>query len=114
MAGRGTDIKPDQNALSAGGLHVIATSPNLSTRIDRQLAGRAARQGDPGSCQLFVSACDEAIANYQPGLGRLIRQDAGSDGETTKDFSSELEKTQELIERKFSDQRRQRFFRTTG
>ena len=58
MAGRGTDIKPDKHALSVGGLHVAAVSPNESPRIDRQLIGRGARQGQPGSAQFFVAADD--------------------------------------------------------
>jgi preprotein translocase subunit SecA len=62
MAGRGTDIKlgPDVHAL--GGLHVIAEERNESRRIDRQLAGRAGRQGDPGSSQFFMSYEDDLIA----------------------------------------------------
>ena len=107
MAGRGTDIKPDERALAAGGLHVIATSPNMSSRIDRQLAGRAARQGDPGSCQFFVSACDEVIAVHDPSLAKQIRNDADSNGETRRDFSAQLARLQQVVERKFSQQRRQ-------
>ncbi|MEM9409520.1 MAG: helicase-related protein [Planctomycetota bacterium] len=61
MAGRGTDIKPSEKGLNAGGLHVIATERHFSARIDRQLAGRAARQGQPGSCQFFVSADDKLL-----------------------------------------------------
>ncbi|QDU99019.1 preprotein translocase subunit SecA [Lignipirellula cremea] len=58
MAGRGTDISLGPGAAAAGGLHVIATEPQESARIDRQLMGRAARQGDPGSCQLFTALDD--------------------------------------------------------
>ncbi len=63
MAGRGTDIVPDAAALAAGGLHVVAALRNRSRRIDRQLVGRAARQGDPGSAEAIV-ALDEGL----PGL----------------------------------------------
>jgi preprotein translocase subunit SecA len=59
MAGRGTDIQVDKDALTIGGLHVIATEMHSSTRIDRQLIGRTARQGDPGSFQFFLSLDDE-------------------------------------------------------
>ncbi|ASJ70947.1 DEAD/DEAH box helicase [Granulosicoccus antarcticus] len=61
MAGRGTDIKPDPEVIEAGGLHVINLEMNDSRRIDRQLHGRSARQGDPGSCQDFLSLDDELI-----------------------------------------------------
>ena len=49
MAGRGTDIKLAKGVADLGGLHVISTEPHGSFRVDRQLFGRAARQGDPGS-----------------------------------------------------------------
>lgn len=58
MAGRGTDIKISEIVASSGGLHVIVTELNESQRIDRQLLGRCARQGDPGSFQLFLSPED--------------------------------------------------------
>jgi preprotein translocase subunit SecA len=61
MAGRGTDIKPDAEALKAGGLHVLLTEMHGAKRIDRQFIGRAGRQGDPGSAQIFVSLEDELV-----------------------------------------------------
>ena len=66
MAGRGTDIKLTPESRDAGGLHVIGTQRHVSRRIDRQLAGRSARQGDPGSCQFFISPDDELIENHDP------------------------------------------------
>jgi preprotein translocase subunit SecA len=66
MAGRGTDIKLERGVLELGGLHVIATERHESGRVDRQLFGRSARQGDPGSAQAFVSAEDELIRRYLP------------------------------------------------
>ncbi len=54
MAGRGTDIEPDTQALAAGGLHVLSCQNNPSRRLDRQLAGRAARHGDPGSWEHWI------------------------------------------------------------
>ncbi|MCP5283026.1 MAG: hypothetical protein H6930_15750 [Rhodoferax sp.] len=60
MAGRGTDIALDAPALAAGGLHVISCQHNPSRRLDRQLAGRAARHGDPGSCEHWICAQPEA------------------------------------------------------
>jgi preprotein translocase subunit SecA len=63
MAGRGTDIKPAPEVIAAGGLHVLGTEWHDSRRIDRQLAGRAGRQGDPGSSQFFLSLEDELLEN---------------------------------------------------
>ena len=65
MAGRGTDIKPDPTCIQAGGLHVLGTERHEALRIDRQLMGRAGRQGDPGSAQFYLSLEDELLE----GLG---------------------------------------------
>jgi len=99
MAGRGTDIKPDQAALKNGGLFVIGISPNMSTRIDRQLAGRAARQGDPGCCQFFAAASDEVIQVHDPRLGDRIVSHCDANGESRRDFSQSLAQLQNLRER---------------
>lgn len=64
MAGRGTDIKLGRGVADLGGLHVIAAEPNESARIDRQLYGRGARQGDPGSAQGIFSLEDEIVSRY--------------------------------------------------
>ena len=61
MAGRGTDIKPDPAALQAGGLAIIGSERHDSRRVDRQLRGRAGRQGDPGTSQFFVSFEDDLM-----------------------------------------------------
>ena len=66
MAGRGTDIKLGRGVADMGGLHVIATERHESGRIDRQLFGRCARQGDPGSAQAFMSVEDELIQRFVP------------------------------------------------
>ncbi len=68
MAGRGTDIKLDATAEQAGGLHVICCEKNDSRRIDRQLAGRSARQGDPGSYKVICSIEDDAVVKYFSGI----------------------------------------------
>ena len=65
MAGRGTDIKLDPQVAQAGGLHVIGTELHESRRIDRQLIGRSARQGDPGSAQFLISIEDPLIRRYR-------------------------------------------------
>jgi preprotein translocase subunit SecA len=64
MAGRGTDIKLGRGVAELGGLHVIATEPHESPRIDRQLIGRSARQGDAGSARKFCSADDELLIRF--------------------------------------------------
>lgn len=64
MAGRGTDIKLGHGVAGIGGLHVIGTEWHESGRVDRQLFGRAARQGDPGSAQAFASAEDELLQKF--------------------------------------------------
>jgi len=64
MAGRGTDIALGPEVEALGGLHVISLSLNDSHRIDRQLFGRCARQGDPGSAEAILSLQDEALAQY--------------------------------------------------
>ncbi len=64
MAGRGTDIKLGPGVVDKGGLHVILTEGHDNRRVDRQLAGRSARQGDPGSWQEILSLEDELMANY--------------------------------------------------
>jgi preprotein translocase subunit SecA len=64
MAGRGTDIKLGRGIAELGGLHVISAEPNESARIDRQLYGRAARQGDPGSAQGIFSLEDEVLSRH--------------------------------------------------
>jgi preprotein translocase subunit SecA len=70
MAGRGTDILLGHGVAHMGGLHVIATECHESGRIDRQLFGRSARQGDPGSARSFVSMEDELIRRFVPGPAR--------------------------------------------
>jgi preprotein translocase subunit SecA len=61
MAGRGTDIKLSQEVRDAGGLAIVGTERHDSRRVDRQLRGRAGRQGDPGSSQFFVSLEDDLM-----------------------------------------------------
>ena len=70
MAGRGTDIKLDDDAKEAGGLKVIGTERHESRRIDNQLRGRSGRQGDPGESQFFISLEDDLMRLF--GSERLI------------------------------------------
>jgi preprotein translocase subunit SecA len=74
MAGRGTDIELGPGVADLGGLHVIATQRFSARRIDRQLAGRCARQGDPGSTQVFISLQDELIDKNNHGVAAIVRR----------------------------------------
>jgi len=71
MAGRGTDIKLGEGVAEAGGLHVIGTERHEAERVDRQLVGRAGRQGDPGSAQFMISLEDQLLE----GLGTARREE---------------------------------------
>jgi preprotein translocase subunit SecA len=73
MAGRGTDIALAPEVAQAGGLHVILTEYHDSRRTDRQLMGRCARQGDLGSCEVFVAFDDELFRTRQPWLTQRLR-----------------------------------------
>jgi preprotein translocase subunit SecA len=72
MAGRGTDIKLSPEVEAAGGLHVILTEFHESARVDRQLFGRAARQGDPGTTEAIVCLEDELFVRYIPWLSATL------------------------------------------
>ncbi len=74
MAGRGTDIKLMRQVADAGGLHVLATERHEAARIDRQLYGRAGRQGDPGSYEAVTSLEDELMATSRGRLSRWAAQ----------------------------------------
>ncbi len=77
MAGRGTDIKLAPGVAACGGLHVIATELHDSGRIDRQLFGRCARQGDPGSCEAILAIEDDLVETFFPlAAGPLRNRDS--------------------------------------
>ncbi|MBI4324996.1 MAG: preprotein translocase subunit SecA [Chloroflexi bacterium] len=71
MAGRGTDIKLGQGVPDLGGLHVIGTERHEARRIDRQLRGRCARQGDPGSSHFFIALEDDLMRLF--GSDRIVK-----------------------------------------
>ena len=78
MAGRGTDIRLGRGLADLGGLHVISTERHESGRIDRQLFGRAGRQGDPGSAVAFASIDDELAERHGPKwLNAIVRDRNG-------------------------------------
>ena len=105
MAGRGTDIKLTDESREAGGLHVIGAQRLESRRVDRQLAGRSARQGDPGSCQFFISSDDQLLELNSPALARQIFKAAKSEGESSVDFSEQIRQLQGAIEKQKFRQR---------
>ncbi len=74
MAGRGTDIKPTPEVIAAGGLHVLGTERHEAKRIDRQLIGRAGRQGDLGSGQFFLSLEDELLEGLSMEKQEALKQ----------------------------------------
>jgi preprotein translocase subunit SecA len=79
IAGRGTDIKLSAQAKGLGGLHVVITELQDSSRIDRQFYGRSARQGDPGSYSLMLSLEDDILIRvFQPAVRRLLINLAGA------------------------------------
>ncbi|HKK53549.1 MAG TPA: prepilin peptidase, partial [Myxococcota bacterium] len=77
MAGRGTDIVLGVGVAETGGLHVLATERHDASRIDRQLFGRCARQGDPGTCESMVSLEDDLALVYGGSLMALARWVSG-------------------------------------
>lgn len=82
MAGRGTDIKLGEGVAATGGLHVIGSTRHQSRRIDRQLRGRSARQGDPGSSKFFISLEDPLMRLFaSPSLTQLLTKFRPPEGE---------------------------------
>ena len=101
IAGRGTDIKLDEEAIAAGGLKIIGTERHESRRIDNQLRGRAGRQGDVGESQFFLSLEDDLLRLF--GSDRLMTVFTAlgvPEGEQIqhKMLSSAIEKAQQKIE----------------
>ena len=105
LAGRGTDIHLHPEVRANGGLHVIVAECRTSSRMDRQLIGRCARQGDPGSAQAYTSADDSLIALHGPWLMEELHREADANGEVDADFSSQLKRIQAAAERQQSASR---------
>ncbi len=87
MAGRGTDIKLGKGVQDLGGLFVLATERHEAGRVDRQLFGRCARQGDPGHAQAFVSLEDELVLRHAAMGSTQTKRMVGN---TTRDISNSL------------------------
>ncbi len=110
MAGRGTDIKVHADVLARGGLHVVATEMHPSRRIDLQLIGRTARQGEPGSCQFFLSLEDELLNTLDDGrksaLRRRAQRAANGLGELSRRWLPVFHKMQASLETRHRRDRR--------
>ena len=101
MAGRGTDIKLTDEVKAAGGLAIIGTERHESRRVDRQLRGRAGRQGDPGSSVFFVSLEDNLMRLFaSERLARLMDKLGFKDGEMLehKMVNNSIERAQRKVE----------------
>ena len=101
MAGRGTDIKLDDESKAAGGLKIIGTERHESRRIDNQLRGRSGRQGDPGESQFFISLEDDLMRLFgSERLMSVFNALGVPEGEQIqhKMLTSAIEKAQEKIE----------------
>lgn len=101
MAGRGTDIKLTQSTKNAGGLAIIGTERHESRRIDRQLRGRAGRQGDPGSSQFFVSLEDNLMRLFgSERIAKMMDRMGHEEGEAIqhKMISNSIERAQKKVE----------------
>jgi preprotein translocase subunit SecA len=98
MAGRGTDIRLAAGVAEDGGLHLIGMERHESQRIDRQLIGRVARQGDPGSCQFFLSAEDTLLRRFAPRRSQRMSCLPQHDGEILRDLSGDVRRAQRQAE----------------
>jgi preprotein translocase subunit SecA len=101
MAGRGTDIKLSKEVKDAGGLAIIATERHESRRVDRQLRGRAGRQGDPGSSQFFVSLEDDLMRLFgSERIAKMMDRMGIKEGEVIQHsmISKSIERAQRKVE----------------
>ncbi|HOE04701.1 MAG TPA: preprotein translocase subunit SecA [Bacteroidales bacterium] len=101
MAGRGTDIKLSKEVKDAGGLAIIGTERHESRRVDRQLRGRAGRQGDPGSSQFFVSLEDDLMRIFgSERIAGLMDRMGLKEGEVIQHsmISKSIERAQKKVE----------------
>jgi len=101
MAGRGTDIKISDEVRKAGGLAIIGTERHDSRRVDRQLRGRAGRQGDPGSSQFYVSLEDNLMRLFQSErIAKLMDRMGHQEGEVIQHsmVTKSIERAQKKVE----------------
>ena len=101
MAGRGTDIKLGPGVIEAGGLAIVGTERHDSRRVDRQLRGRAGRQGDPGSSQFFVSLEDNLMRMFgSERIAKIMDRMGIKEGEVIQHsmISKSIERAQKKVE----------------
>ncbi len=98
MAGRGTDIRLGSGVAELGGLHLVGLEHNDSVRVDCQLVGRVARQGNPGSYQFFVSADDELIRTGARRLQSHMTRQCDDVGMTSDSFAKKVLRAQRRAE----------------
>lgn len=101
MAGRGTDIKLSPEVKAAGGLAIIGTERHESRRVDRQLRGRAGRQGDPGSSVFYVSLEDKLMRLFgSERIAKVMDKLGFEEGERIESsmISSSIERAQKKVE----------------
>ena len=101
MAGRGTDIRLGEGVVEAGGLHIVGTERHEARRIDRQLRGRAGRQGDPGSSQFYLSLEDDLMRLFGGDrLGSIMDRLGVEEGEviTHSMVTKAIERAQKKVE----------------
>jgi preprotein translocase subunit SecA len=109
MAGRGTDIKLKETSRDSGGLAIIGTERHESRRVDRQLRGRAGRQGDPGSSQFFVSLEDNLMRLFgSDRIAKLMDRMGLEEGEVIQHsmITSSIERAQKKVEENNFGQRK--------
>jgi len=107
MAGRGTDIVLEDGVVELGGLHVICGEMHETARVDQQLAGRTARQGDPGSFRRFLALDDEIIAEaFGPDEVHRLQHSAASDPASLDRLVGVFGVAQRIVERRHARQRR--------
>ncbi len=100
MAGRGTDIKLGEGVAELGGHYVIGTERHTSRRIDRQLRGRCARQGDPGRTRFFISLEDELMRLYSQGSAGKLLESSFEEGQPLEHrwLNPMIERAQKTVE----------------
>src|SRR5690554_6351327 len=111
MAGRGTDIKLQEGVIVAGRLAIIGTEKHDSRRVDRQLRGRAGRQGDPGSSQFYISLEDNLMRIFgSERIAKMMDRMGLKEGEViqrSEEHTSELQSRPHLVCRLLLEKKKQ-------
>src|SRR5262245_45018586 len=103
MAGRGTDIKLEAGVAQLGGLYVVGTTRHQSRRIDRQLRGRCARQGDPGTSKFYISFEDSLLRLFaSPRITGVLQKFRPPEGEpiSARMLNKSIETAQKRVEQR--------------